>query len=474
MQTRNIGEITGGGGPVPRVVVGGTHSGVGKTTVATALMVAFTRRGLRVQAFKVGPDFIDPGFHEAATGRPSHNLDGWMLSRAANEDIYARAAEGADLVIVEGVMGLFDGYSGTQEAGSTAEMAKWLDAPVVLVVDAAAMARSGAAMVHGYATFDPGLTLGGVIFNRVNGAGHYRYLREAVEVRAEAEALGFLSDDAAIRLPERHLGLELARTAATPRYLDALVAWVNATVDLERVLRLAASAGSTGRRRVAPDARVATQARIGVARDSAFCFYYEENLSWLRRHGAELVTFSPLGDASLPQNLDGLYLGGGYPELFAERLSANDGMRASVREFAAGGGPVYAECGGLMYLTDAIVDSAGRSFSMAGVFPTCARMQARVTLGYTEVEITTDWLWLRGGERLRGHQFRYSSIDAMPACVGRAYCLVGNTRKESEGYTSGAVLGSYVHLHFGACPDFARRFVATCAAHAQKRLNPTL
>ncbi|HCC57124.1 MAG TPA: cobyrinate a,c-diamide synthase, partial [Solibacterales bacterium] len=218
--------ITGERTAIPRIVVAGTHSGVGKTTVATALMAAFTRRGLRVQAFKIGPDFIDPGFHRAATGRPSHNLDGWMLSRAANEEIYARAVGDADLVIVEGVMGLFDGESGTKETGSSAEMAKWLDAPVLLVVDAAAMARSGAAMVHGYATFDPKLDLGGVIFNRVNGAGHYRYLREAVEAAGEAEALGYLTSEDAIRLPERHLGLTLAQEVASPNFLSELVRWI--------------------------------------------------------------------------------------------------------------------------------------------------------------------------------------------------------------------------------------------------------
>ena len=447
---------------VPCLVIGGTHSGVGKTSVATGLMAAFTARGLKVQAFKVGPDFIDPGFHRAATGRPSHNLDGWMLSRAANADIFARAAQDADLAIVEGVMGLFDGYSGSDEAGSTAEMAKGLGAPVVLVMDAGAMARSAAAMLHGYATFDPRLAVGGVIFNRVNGAGHYRYLCDAVQAAREAEPLGYLPVDDAIRLPERHLGLELAEEVATPQYLQALVRWVSATVDLDAVFAMAARVALPEH----DEPHMAARVRIGVARDRAFCFYYEENLNWLRRGGAELVEFSPIADSRLPADVGGLYLGGGYPELHAEQLSANACMRKAVREFASAGGPVYAECGGLMYLTEAIVDGAGREFGMAGVFPTRARMQTKpAALGYLEVEAAADHLWLRRGERLRGHQFRYSAIDAMPESIQRAYDL---------GYTAGNVLGSYVHLHFGACPDFARRFVETCAAHHKKRLQPPL
>ena len=459
--------ITGERTAIPRIVVGGTHSGVGKTTVATALMAAFTRRGLRVQAFKIGPDFIDPGFHRAATGRPSHNLDGWMLSRAANEEIYARAVGDAGLVIVEGVMGLFDGESGTSEAGSSAEMAKWLDAPVLLVVDAAAMARSGAAMVHGYATFDPKLDLCGVIFNRVNGAGHYRYLREAVEAAGEAEALGYLTSEDAIRLPERHLGLTLAQEVASPNFLSELVRWISATVDLDRVFALASKPGRAVGVPSSSEPTAVPKARIGVARDRAFCFYYEENLNWLKRGGAELVEFSPIADERLPAKLDGVYLGGGYPELHAERLAENAAMRASVRDFAAAGNPVYAECGGLMYLTDAIVNLDGRSFPMAGVFPTRVRMHAKIAaLGYTEIEAAEDRLWLRRGERLRGHQFRYSTLDPMPASIDRAY--------EPEGYAWGSVLGSYVHLHFGSCPNFARRFVESCAERAQKRLNPTL
>lgn len=470
MQTRIADDARRGSGrAVPRIVVGGTHSGVGKTSVATALMAAFTARGLKVQAFKVGPDFIDPGFHQAATGRPSHNLDGWMLSRAANEDIFARASQDADLVVIEGVMGLFDGHSGTHEAGSTAEMAKWLEAPVVLVMDAEAMARSAAAMVHGYATFDPRLQLRGVIFNRVNGAGHYQYLREAVQSKGEAEALGYLPSEHAVRLPERHLGLQLAQEVAISAYLEALGRWIAATVDLDRVLAMASATARVPASALLDPSRVPVQTRIGVARDRAFCFYYEENLNWLRRNGAELVEFSPMADSQLPADVDGLYFGGGYPELHAGKLSSNAPMRQAVGDFAAAGGPVYAECGGLMYLTDSIIDVSPREFAMVGIFPTRARMQSKpAALGYVEVEIKSDRLWLRSGENLRGHQFRYSTIDPMPESIERAY------RGGADGYVSDNVLGSYVHLHFGSCPNFARRFVQCCASHAQKRLNPTL
>jgi cobyrinic acid a,c-diamide synthase len=446
-----------------RIVIAGTHSGAGKTTIATALMAAYARRGLRVQPFKVGPDFIDPGFHDAACGRKSRNLDGWMLSRSANLEVFGRAAD-ADLAIVEGVMGLFDGRDATSESGSTAEMAKWLAAPVVLVVDASAMARSAAAVVRGFESFDAELDVAGVLFNRVGGRGHADLLREATAGCCRAEMIGALPSSEKISMPSRHLGLVMAREALTASVLDEMAAWVEGHLDLDALLSLArehsGALPACGGRRETPRA---PRVRVGVARDRAFCFYYEDNLDLLREAGAELVEFSPIAESHLPADLGGIYLGGGYPELHAAALSGNHTMLAAVREFAAGGGPVYAECGGFMYLTEAIVEQDGREHPMAGLFPTRARMQPRLAaLGYLEAEACADAPWLRAGERVRGHEFRFSEIDPMPAGTRRCLRLHGSRDAREEGYQAGSVVGGYAHLHFGSCPAFAERFVAAC------------
>jgi len=445
---------------VPRIAIAGTQSGAGKTTIATALMAAFTRRGLRVQPFKVGPDFIDPGFHEAACGRVSRNLDGWMLTRDANLEIFARASQDADVAVIEGVMGLFDGRTATAEDGSTAEMAKWLGAPVLLVVDASAMARSAAALVGGFETFDPALDLAGVLFNRVGGAKHRELLADSLTAYCRARALGFLARDAKLTLPSRHLGLVLARESLTAERLDELVAWIEANADLDAILQLARERSAAAPAVPPPPIQpAAPRVRIGVARDAAFCFYYPDNLELLARSGADLVPFSPVADSELPAGIQGLYLGGGYPELHAERLAANLPMLTAIRRFVENGAPVYAECGGFMYLMDGIVDVEGREYPMTGIFPTRARMQTRLAaLGYREVAPLAHALWLRPEQRARGHEFRYSAIDPMPPTVARAY------REPADGYQSHSVLGSYIHLHFGSCPAFAVAFVARCAA----------
>jgi cobyrinic acid a,c-diamide synthase len=442
---------------IPRIVVAGTHSGAGKTTVATGIMAAFRKRGLRVQGFKVGPDFIDPTFHEAATERPGHNLDGWMLSRETNLEIFARAAEDADVAVIEGVMGLFDGRSSPSLSGSTAEMAMWLDAAVVLVLDAGAMAGSAAAVVHGFDTLIPEFRLSAVICNRVASAKHYGHLRDAFAAHCRPEPIGYLPRDTSYSMPERHLGLHLGQETLTKEKLDRLAQWIESNLYLNRLLELGTRAESPAGSALRVE-RMPERARIGIARDAAFCFYYRDNLELLKNLGAELVAFSPIAARTLPAGLDGLYLGGGYPELHVEALSANESMRAAIVAFAAGGAPVYAECGGFMYLMKAIANSEGREWPMAGIFPTVARMQKRLAkLGYIEVESCETDGWLAPGEHARGHEFRYSAIDPMPATIGRAY------REPAEGFRAGSVLGSYIHLHFLSNPGFAERFVQRCA-----------
>ena len=439
---------------MPRIVVAGTHSGAGKTTVATGIMAALRRRGLRVQGFKIGPDFIDPTFHRAATGRVSHNLDGWMLSRAANLEIFARATAGADVAVIEGVMGMFDGKDGRSLEGTTAEMAIWLDAAVLLVIDAAALAGSAAAIVHGFDTLVRDVRVAAVVANRIAGPRHYEFLRDAIAARCRPQSVGYLPRDAALAFPERHLGLHMAPESLTEDRLGALAECVETHMDLYRLLSL-----STRPRGTAPAPAIGSpvRARIGVARDAAFCFYYDDNLHLLRQYGAELVEFSPMADRALPPDLDGIYFGGGYPELHAEALSANSRMREEVAAFVAGDAPVYAECGGFMYLTDAIVDADGRSFPMTGIFPTTARMQTRrAKLGYIEVETSVGPGWLPPTTRARGHEFRYSAIDPMPTSVRRAY------ESPADGYWAHSTLGSYIHLHFVSCPQLPQAFVEEC------------
>jgi len=354
-------------------------------------------------------------------------------------------------------MGLFDGKSSPSLSGTTAEMAIWLDAPVILVLDSAAMAGSAAAVVHGFDTLIPDFHLSAVVCNKVAGAKHYAYLRDAIVARCRPSPLGYLPRDPDISLPERHLGLHLAHEALTEERLGLLAARVESHLDLDRLLDLGSRPESADAR-VPSLSRTSQRARIGIARDAAFCFYYHDNLELLKALGADLIDFSPMTDRILPPDLDGLYLGGGYPELHAETLSANESMRAAIVEFAAEGAPVYAECGGFMYLLQSIIDSERRDWPMAGVFPATARMQKRLAkLGYIEVESCETKGWLAPGERARGHEFRYSDIEPMPQAIGRVF------RPPAEGYRVRSAVGSYIHLHFLSNPKFAERFVDDCA-----------
>ncbi len=449
---------------IKALVIAGVSSGVGKTTVTLGLLQAFRRRGLTVQAFKVGPDFIDPGLHARITGRPSYNLDGWMGSRESVIAGVARHGRAADLALVEGMMGCFDGLDARSEDGSTSQVAKWLGAPVVLVVDAGAIARSAGAVVLGFERFDPGLDLAAVIFNRVAGATHFRWLRESLEGACRAIPLGFLPARAALAMPERHLGLVTAAEGIlTSDLLDALARAVEESVDLDRLLGLARSRVEPFPPRLEPRS---PQARIGVARDEAFQFYYPANLDLLREAGAELVFWSPLRDPDLP-DVDGLYLGGGYPEVHARQLAANPTMLKAVKAFADAGGSIYAECGGLMYLAEALEDEGGELHRMVGVLPTTVRMRPkRLTLGYVEVEVIRQTPLAPSGTIVRGHQFHASRIEPVSASVPRAYAvrLPGGETPEAEGYLIGNALVSYVHLFFESNPRVAEHVVASCCA----------
>ncbi len=449
---------------MPRVlIVAGVASGVGKTTVTLGLLEAFRRRGLVVQAFKVGPDFIDPGFHELITGRPSYNLDGWMCGREHVLNAVARHARDTDLALVEGVMGCFDGFDGTSDDGSTAQVAKWLGAPVVLVVDARAQSRSAAAVVFGFERFDPELNVAGVILNRVGSDTHATWLREAVTARCRAVPLGTIKRDETLALPERHLGLVTAAEGPlTAERRRRLADVIESSVDLDRLLDLAAPVrvDDPGWR---PSMTPAPRARLGVARDAAFQFYYHDNLARLRQAGAELVFWSPQADTAMP-DVDGLYFGGGYPELHARALSDNHAVRKAVRAFAERGQPIYAECGGLMYLADALEDLEGAMHPMVGLLPATVRMRPRkLSLGYAEVQFTGDTVLGPAGTAARGHEFHYSTLEPVPESVPRRWRLSRRRGGErAEGYAVGDTLLSYIHLHFASNPALAPAFVDRC------------
>jgi cobyrinic acid a,c-diamide synthase len=450
-------------------VLAGTHSGCGKTSVALGLLRALSRRGLRVQPFKAGPDFIDPGLHSVAAGQTSHNLDTWMQPEPALRALFSRHAREADVVIVEGVMGLFDGRSGLDEAGSTAHLAKLLGLPVLLVVDTASQARSVAALVQGFARFDKALPLAGVLLNRVGSPRHEGLLREALTLVPEAPLLGCLGRSAGLALPSRHLGLVTATDspdlAAT---LDALADWVEQGIDLSAVLSafpdlslpavLAAEAVST-----LTHPAVRPTVRLGLAQDRAFCFVYQENLRLLEQAGAHIVPFSPLADAELPQDLDGLILPGGYPELAAPELSANTPLRAAIRAFCSANKPVWAECGGYMYLLDELTDANGTAWPMCGAVPGRAIMTPRRTaLGYREARTLADGPFGQAGTLLRGHEFHYSRLDGAEATHPAWRLTASDGTSACDGWAQGNIVGGYFHAHLASNPEAARRFVEAC------------
>jgi cobyrinic acid a,c-diamide synthase len=450
---------------VRALLVSGAASGVGKTTVALAIMAGLRRRGLAVQPFKCGPDFLDTGHHTRICGRKARNLDTWMLSEEANRCVLQNAAGGADVLVAEGMMGLFDGKSGNTETGSTAEIAKLLKLPVVLVVDAAKTARSIAAVVLGFEMFDPELRLAGVILNRVATERHYEMLRAAIETSCKTRILGWLPRDPAIAIPERHLGLQGAAEAAIEddTAIDTLAALAEKYLDLDSLSNFQCGLNLTERGVAGiKESPLAERVRIGVPSDHAFSFYYEDNLDLLREQGAEIVRLSPLHDRSLPAGLDALYLGGGYPELHAELLGGNRQMIEDVRAFAASGRPIYAECGGMIYLSESLKTTDGVTYAMAGVLPLTIQMTGKlVRFGYVTVEFAEDCLLGVKGTTVRGHSFHYSSIISrgdIATSYRLQYSMSG--KEELEGFQQGNVLASYVHLHLRANLKIAKDFVA--------------
>jgi cobyrinic acid a,c-diamide synthase len=450
---------------IPRILIAGTHSGVGKTTVAVGLMAALVKRGVRVQPFKVGPDYIDPTYHTLVSGRICRNLDTWLLKDKLVRGVFQNASVDAKLAIIEGVMGLFDGHGSTNDRGSTAELAKLLQVPVILVVNASHMARSIAALVQGYLKFDPHVQIAGVIVNNVRER-HFRLLRDALQQYTDCPVLGFLPPDPALTIPERHLGLIPAQEARRlAQVQERLVEAVTNSVNLETILRIARGAPQLpwvqlpGENQSEPR----KSCRIGVARDEAFHFYYQENLELLEHEGAELIEFSPLGDQRLPEGLDALYLGGGFPEVFASQLAQNEPLRRDIKRAVEGGLPTYAECGGLMYLAEQLVDHEGRRHEMVGVLPGTIRMTNRLQkFGYVTLIPKRDTILAKANDPIKGHEFHYSVWDHQVPEGCAAYVAVKRREgRRLEGFARANLLASYVHVHFLTNIRWARGFVAS-------------
>jgi cobyrinic acid a,c-diamide synthase len=452
----------------PRLVVSGTHSGVGKTAVATGLMVAFRQRGVQVASAKVGPDFIDPGYHSVATGRPGRNLDPWICGADLMGPLAARAGQGADLLVVEGVMGLFDGAAdGTPS--STADVAKRIDAPVVLVADAASMSQSIAALVHGYRTWDPAVRVAGVILNRVGSASHEAMLRDALG-DCGVRVYGALGRDDSMRWRSRHLGLQpVAEDPAAVRVaLDRLAAAIAKSCDLDGLIRLARSAPAL-HTALPPEPRrvVGNQGapRVAVAAGAAFSFSYPDNLEALGAAGAEVVMFDPCHDEGLPDRTSGVLVGGGFPELYAEALADNLPMLRSMADHHRHGGVTWAECGGLLWLARSLDGSA-----MAGVVDADATMSGGRVLGYRSATTTCPSPLGPAGTQMRGHEFHYSATDP----GGDAMVLVGRDGTTTAGFAAPNLLASYLHVHLAAYPGIAEAFVSAAArsspgsAHVQR------
>ncbi|NOQ45622.1 MAG: cobyrinate a,c-diamide synthase, partial [Desulfobulbaceae bacterium] len=402
------------------------------------------------------PDFIDPTLHQLVTGRVSRNLDVRMCGESFVRRTFSKNAAKKGMSVVEGVMGLFDGGD-----GSAARLAKLLDLPVLLVVDVRSAAESVAAVVKGFETLDPDLRLSGVVLNRVGSERHLQMVVDAVRQHCRVEIVGALPRDEEITLPSRHLGLHMGSEIDLDG--ERLAACIEKHLDLDHILRLASDRKSfvAVNQNQVPETRHLYQARIGIARDQAFCFYYQDNFDMLKSAGAELVSFSPLHDTMLPAGVTGLYLGGGYPELYAEDLSANESMRNRIKMFSEAGKPVYGECGGFMYLTRSIADLSGKVYPMAGVYPAVSRMQQRLRrLGYRQAEMKKQTFFGDSGMMLHGHEFHYSTMDGMSENVRCVYRLDDG---RSEGYLLNRTLAGYVHLHWGKTPLAAENFVRACA-----------
>lgn len=454
----------------PRLVLTGANSGSGKTTITMGLILALSRKGLKIQPFKAGPDYIDAAYHSHTSKRPCANLDTWMLSKTAILELFAHRAEDADISIIEGVMGLYDGLNNSED-GSTAKLAKILNAPVILVINARSSSRSLAALVLGYQKFDPRVNLKGVILNNIASQVHYQGAKCSIEKRTKIPVLGFLPRDEGLKLNERHLGLlPVYEKNAFAKFCRILAKKTEDNINLKKIIAIARAANEITplKRKIFNRQPEPPKVTIAVARDAAFNFYYEDNLDILRHFGACLVNFSLLSDKKLPEDIDGIYIGGGFPEMFAQKLSRNKGIIADIRQKANAGVPIYAECGGLMYLAREITDLSGKKFPFVGLLNTKIRMgKKRAALGYVTLTALTDNILSKKGDKIRAHVFHWSDFTQAPRNTW-AYQCEKHRNIFYDGLITKNILAGYAHLHFAANLNFAKNFISSCENFKRK------
>lgn len=452
-----------------RLVIAGTGSGVGKTTFTIGIMAALQQKGYTVQGFKCGPDYIDPSYHTAVTGRISRNVDSWMFDHQTVREIVARASEGADISIIEGVMGFFDGKSPLEDTGSTAEISMITESPVLLIVNCASMARSAAAIVKGFQTLASGPNIVGVIANQVGSVGHFEMVKAAIEQECNVPVVGYMKKQQDIDIPSRHLGLipAIERGELNP-FFDKLAQLISETIDIDRLYELAKTTEIVNESSGLFAQREDQGVTIAVAKDAAFNFYYQENLELLEAYGAKLAYFSPLNGEEVPAKADGLYLGGGFPEEFADELAWNEASKASIRTAITNGMPTLAECGGFMYLTESITNTDGVAYPMAGLIPGKVKMQKKLAaLGYREIFGTPGNFLIDQDQQAKGHEFHYSTFEGAED-LPYAYETKGRFGKKSEGYLRGNLVAGYTHFHFASNPQLVERWIEACVAHKQK------
>lgn len=441
----------------PRVIIAAVMSGSGKTTITAGLLAALKKRGLNVQPYKIGPDYIDTGWHTLASGKISHNLDSWLVGKDKLQEIFTATSQGADISIIEGVMGLYDGGRGG--ISSTAEISKLLDAPVVLVIDAKSMGTSAAAIALGFREFDKSVKLAGVILNRLGSDSHRKIIVDALD-KIGIKCFGAIKRNEEFHLPERYLGLVPTTENNSADVIEKICAAVEAQVDVDALIDLAKNSAPLEKFNYVE--KFSPMIRIAVAKDEAFNFYYGASLKELERLGAEIVFFSPLNDEALPENISGLVIGGGFPEMFADKLQSNKKIRADIFHAAQSGLPIFAECGGYMYLMRELIDFDGKSFEMCGVLDGVATMTNKLqTVGYVEAEILSDCVLGKAGDILRAHEFHFSTAQTSDEKIFK--CTRMRTGSE---YLAGAVkkniVASYLHIHFAGCPNAAKTFIDAC------------
>lgn len=457
----------------PRIVLAGTQSGIGKTTLTAGLLLALKKRGLSIQPYKCGPDYIDSGFHTYISGRHCRNLDSFLLSNNVIRELFQAQSRSVSFSLIEGVMGLFDGVSPVSEMGSTAHIAKILNSPVILVLDAGKVSRSIAAVALGYKNFDRKLNIAGFILNRVSSPYHFQITRQSIEAKTNVPILGYLPKDKTLSLPERHLGLTPVGELNMRGIRQKLCNLIEKSIDIEKILKIAKTAGHlpTFKKTIFRHNKSVSFVNILVAYDRSFHFYYQDNLDILEHLGVRLKFFSPLKTKKIPDDTDGIYIGGGFPEIFASQLEANRALRREIKLKAKDGLPIYAECGGLMYLLERLIDFKERVFSMVGIFKGSVRMANKLQgLGYVNVESIKDNLLSKKGDKNKAHIFHWSYLVDVPLNSPLAYKIEKPNQNQTvyDGLIKTNVLASYAHLHFASNINFAKNFIKSCQEYKRR------